>query len=276
MTSKDQTSDAALSEREKWQMECAFRERELQRAEAEIKIKADELELRRNEQQQSRWRNPVLIAVGAAIVAAFGNGIVAWTNGASQRDLEERKAEQTRILEMIKTGDQKAAVSNLRFLVEAGLVSDDRRRAQLERYLNKHRDAGPVLPAANAAIPQRPMDALRIEIFHCASLGEEAQRQANDALGLESSLGGDWSATSLSRQVNEQVAYRVRRNEIRFNQDEQAAATAIQQALLGIGLQFELVPTGNYTRQYLSVFLCEGAPEIPPDETPTDFGNTAD
>lgn len=53
-------------DREKWRIEKGFRERELV-------IKEAELELRRNEQAGSGWRNPLVVAILAATVAAAGN-----------------------------------------------------------------------------------------------------------------------------------------------------------------------------------------------------------
>jgi hypothetical protein len=141
--------DGGPSEYEKWEKECAFRERQLALAEQESALKAAEAELRQREHQQSRWRNPLLIAIGAAAIAAFGNIYVAVTNGKQGRDLEDRKSEQTRILEMIKTGNPDSAANNLRFLLEAGLITDPDRKQALEGYLASRRQgSGVSLPSA--------------------------------------------------------------------------------------------------------------------------------
>ena len=91
-------SDGAVepvSDREKWESEKASRERELA-------IKEAELELRREEQAGSGWRNPPVVAILAATAAAAGNAVVAIVNGHLQRDLESEKSEQTRILGEVK------------------------------------------------------------------------------------------------------------------------------------------------------------------------------
>ena len=131
-------------EREKWRAEYALRERE-------IKVKE-------REASRSRWSSPLVLAVLAAAIAALGNGAAIWLTGRSQHDLETTKAEQTRvleegkaeaarILEMIKTGDPEKAADNLKFLVDAGLISDADRRKNIQNFL-AHRPAGkgPALP----------------------------------------------------------------------------------------------------------------------------------
>jgi hypothetical protein len=142
-------------EREKWHAEQGLRERAQANADAE-------LELRRLEQRQSRWRSPLEVAIFAAAVAAAGNAVVALVNGRLERDLELRKAqdeqllegtkaEATRILEMIKTGDPEAAAVNLTFLVDSGLIDDAARVAKLKEYLaNRGTGQGVALPAQNA------------------------------------------------------------------------------------------------------------------------------
>ena len=149
MSADGPSRDDGPSEYEKWERECAFRERELALAEQESALKVAEADLRKREHQQSRWRNPLLIAIGAAAIAAFGNIYVAVTNGKQGRDLEDRKSEQTRILEMIKTGNPDSAANNLRFLLEAGLITDPDRKQALERYLaGRRQGSGVSLPSA--------------------------------------------------------------------------------------------------------------------------------
>jgi hypothetical protein len=110
---------------EKWEAERTFREREISIKEREQAIKEAELTLKKEEHAISQWRNPLVVAIFAAAVAASGNAVVAFTNGAFQRQLESQKSEQARILEMIKTGDADKAAENLRFLLDAGLRASE-------------------------------------------------------------------------------------------------------------------------------------------------------
>ncbi|MDC8016247.1 hypothetical protein [Tahibacter soli] len=93
----------------------------------------------------------------AAALAAGGNAVVAFVNGASQRDLEKSKQEAERILEMIKTGGgenaAKRADVNLRFLLESGLIADPVLGAKLSAYLDKTpKGSGPLLPSASTRL----------------------------------------------------------------------------------------------------------------------------
>jgi hypothetical protein len=133
-------------EREKWRGEYELRKREI--------------EIKERDASRSRWSSPLVLAVLAAATAALGNAAAIWLNGIEQRDLEttkteqarileESKAEAARILEVIKTGNNsdKAAV-NLKFLVDAGLISDPDRRKNIEKFLvNRATGEGPALPS---------------------------------------------------------------------------------------------------------------------------------
>ncbi|MFI8615976.1 hypothetical protein ACIGHN_10755 [Acidovorax sp. NPDC077693] len=126
---------------EKWQFEKAAREREL-------RIQEGELDLKRAEHTAAQWRNPLVVGVFAAAMAAGGNALVSYTNANSQRELEFQRAEQARILEMIKTGDPDKAAENLRFLVSAGLVADASLKKSMTEFLaNRKPGSGPTLPS---------------------------------------------------------------------------------------------------------------------------------
>jgi hypothetical protein len=157
MDEKGPSSDKSIEharlafEREKWRDEFSLRGREL--------------ETKRLDQGRGRWTNPLVIAVFAAAVAALGNAGVAWLTAYEQRQADATKAEQTlaaneskaeadRILESIKTNnDPEKAATNLRFLVETGLIKT---KGPLESYLQKRKKGeGPTLPAAGAASQRR-------------------------------------------------------------------------------------------------------------------------
>jgi hypothetical protein len=136
---------APISEREKWESDRSLREKELA-------IREGELDLKRQDQTGSGWRNPLVVAILAATAAAAGNAIVAVVNARLQRDLESQRSEQTRILEMIKTGDEDKAADNLDFLLKTGLIDDALRAARIQKYLAERIPGkGPSLPAASGA-----------------------------------------------------------------------------------------------------------------------------
>ncbi|MGO4127937.1 M15 family metallopeptidase [Inquilinus sp. YAF38] len=139
-------------EREKWEAEHRLREREVALQERDLAAREQEAA---SKSRQAAWTNPLVIAVLAAALAAAGNATVALINGSLQLRLEETKAEAARILEVIKTGDPDKAAENLDFLLKAGLIADEARRADLERFLNQRQPGqGPSIPAQTADAPR--------------------------------------------------------------------------------------------------------------------------
>lgn len=149
-------------EREKWRDEMSLRTRDLNLREREQAAKEAEPQSKRHEPSAAPWyTNPLVLAILAAAVAAFGNAGVATVNGVMQRKLETAKreaelaleatkAESTRILEVIKTGDTEKAAKNLQFLVDTGLVAGAERAGRLRDYLEKRTPgSGPSLPASS-------------------------------------------------------------------------------------------------------------------------------
>lgn len=97
----------APDEREKWEVEKAFKERDFVLKERDQYFREEELDIKKKEQAASGWKNPLVVAIMAASVAALGNALITLTNAKLQRELEDQKSEQARILEMIKTGDRR-------------------------------------------------------------------------------------------------------------------------------------------------------------------------
>jgi Trypsin-like peptidase domain len=201
-------------EREKWKAEHDIRLREIALLERETAVKeADqalrreelamkraELALKEKEQQASTWRSPLVVAILAAAVAAAGNAVIALVNGNAQVGLEERKAEQTRILEMIKTSDPEKATNNLKFLLESGLIADASRAARLREYLSKRPAAsGPVLPAPAGGPPPREIN--RSRPIETLPHGSEAERASN-AVGRLASAGNEGFCTAFLVAAN--------------------------------------------------------------------------
>jgi hypothetical protein len=112
----------------------------------------------------------VATAIYAAAVAGFLNILAAVYNQRAQRRLERDKAdaadqlerektEATRILEMIKTGgDLRAAENNPQFLVQTGLISENKWGAKIVEFVKNHN--APVLPASNGPYRIEATDAL--------------------------------------------------------------------------------------------------------------------
>ena len=183
LSAADGAAARPVSEREKFEAEQTFRDRQQALAEGDQALRRMDLALRRENERQSRWTNPLVLAIIAAAIAALGNALVALLNGIQQRRLEceraeagrtlerdkaenllklerdkakaqiqldERKAESDRILEVIKTGETETAAANLQFLLSAGLVSRTGLGERLTAFLaTRQPGTGPALPAAD-------------------------------------------------------------------------------------------------------------------------------
>jgi hypothetical protein len=124
------SSPPTITEREKFDTEKAFREREIALREAEQKLKERELD-----EKGSRWTSPLVVAILAAAIAGGSNAIVAYMNDAAQRDAIKSKAEGDRLLEAIKGEDDKVRASKLEFLNKLGLVFDRELSTKIDLYI---------------------------------------------------------------------------------------------------------------------------------------------
>lgn len=157
----DNSNEGALTvtpnEADRWRFDCAYRERELA-------LREEELKLRRNEQLLARWWNPLFVAILAATIAAGVNVYATLTNASQQRDLMTRTAESARILEMLRAPSTEKATENLKFLLDAGLVTEPTTAKNLREFLSKQqkRGEGPLLSTSGwgttIADPSSPVD----------------------------------------------------------------------------------------------------------------------
>ena len=84
----------------------------------------------------------------AEVAAALGNAGVALINSTKQlqleasrarinEELERSKSEAARILEVVKTNDPDKAATNLKFLIDTGLIADADVKKHIQAYLEK-------------------------------------------------------------------------------------------------------------------------------------------
>jgi hypothetical protein len=163
-------------EREQWLADLEIRRREIAIRERDQANRDAELTLKELEHRAAAWRNPLTVAIFAAAVAAACNAVVALVNGSLQRDLDEKrqsseialersKAESTRILEMIKTGDRDQAAGNLEFLLQSGLIADKQLSARLDNYLRTRKPgSGPSLPSPSGIEKSDPFSSEEKEV----------------------------------------------------------------------------------------------------------------
>lgn len=186
---QEPSSKSTLDER-KWAADCTFREKELLLKEREQAAKDAEIELREKEHAVSRWTNPLVVGVWVAAVAAGGNAVVAYSNGASERELESERSEHARILEMIKTGSPDKAAENLQFLIDAGLLEDKNVHDKVVAFLaNRKTGSGPALPSTSQGAPDVAFAIIGLRQAVYQHL-KDLQTQLQDALGVLASQHG--------------------------------------------------------------------------------------
>jgi len=173
----------------------------------EYQLKIRELDLKQKEQQRSNWSNPLVVAILAAAVAGLSNAFVAMINGRLQRQIEESKAAESlrieesrseagRILEMIKTGEPDKAAGNLKFLIDTGLINNEERVAQIQRYLSTRQPGtGPFLPAADGRYTFEQSEGLT------KPLAETLEKSLNDFIAYLDRLGLKREAEKVSIKV---------------------------------------------------------------------------
>ncbi|HVI28094.1 hypothetical protein [Hansschlegelia sp.] len=107
-------------------------------------------------QTPSKWSSPIIVTlISVSLSAGLGlgsNAWVSWINASAQADLERSKAEATRILEVIKTGDPDKAAANLRFLIDTGLIPSSEK---LSQYMKSRKEGeGASLPVSTSSPPK--------------------------------------------------------------------------------------------------------------------------
>jgi hypothetical protein len=130
---------------------------QLEIAKADLRLK--ELEIRyRPGPWKALFTNPILIGAFATAYVAFASAFFSFVNSRAQRELdlatresaerlEEFKLESSLILEMVKTTDPDRAATNLKFLLDLGLIRNPEAVARLRAFLlNRSPGEGPPLP----------------------------------------------------------------------------------------------------------------------------------
>jgi hypothetical protein len=136
---------------EKLNAEKEFRREEIELRKADQRRLDDELAFKKVEAKRSRWWSPLVIAILGAALAAVGNAVVAWVNGRDQQAIEAQKAESERILAAIRTNNPDAAATNLKFLIDAGLITQA--QDKISSYLKGRTPGqGPALPSSVQAL----------------------------------------------------------------------------------------------------------------------------
>lgn len=132
-------------ERSRACLDARFRRQEFSLRRRESDLKAREILLKEAEHNRARWQNPMTVAIAVAALGLIGNSVVTVLNGVASRKVEAQKAQDARVLEMIKVGIGDQANKNLRMLLKSGLYDDA--DGKLAAYLDS------VQPGDEAVLP---------------------------------------------------------------------------------------------------------------------------
>lgn len=91
------------------------------------------------------YLNPIVVSIVSALL---GGVLVAFINGQTNIKLEEKKLQTQLIVQAVKTGDKKQATNNLKFLVAAGLLSDQ--SGKIKELIDAQGGSSFVLPASES------------------------------------------------------------------------------------------------------------------------------
>ncbi len=96
---------------------------EIDRQDAEIALRREELKTKLESDRRSIWfSSPLIIAVLSAIFGLLGTGVGAALQGYWNTELERQKFESSLIQNALETDDKDEAAKNLLFLVKAGII----------------------------------------------------------------------------------------------------------------------------------------------------------
>jgi hypothetical protein len=96
------------------------------RVEQEVRLKRDELELKRKELAKHLWSSPLVLAVIGLIATILGNTVQNYFQNSSAKELEQRRFEAELVRKAIDTTDQGEAAARLKLYFDLGLIKDDK------------------------------------------------------------------------------------------------------------------------------------------------------
>jgi tetratricopeptide (TPR) repeat protein len=125
---------------------------------------------------------PVITALLSGVI---GGVLVALIQGSSNLHLEKAKLESGLILSAVETGDEKQAISNLSFLLEAGLISDDEGR--IAALIPSETSPSLVLPSGSVSkavdLARQGNFAAAIQEYQAAALKHPEDAEIQNLLG---------------------------------------------------------------------------------------------
>lgn len=167
---------------------------------ADIRLREMELQLKR-EELQSRIaaqgdRSPILVPVWVAVLGLVGGLALTILQGFFNGQLEKDKAKSALILKAIETGNVKDSATNLRFLIETGLLEDP--SGKITALLNKPEDV-PKLPAPSGSHSSESILPNAVEVTGTDKVELLCQDPTNPAAAVQLGIDRDQLSASQGR-----------------------------------------------------------------------------
>lgn len=105
---------------------------------------------------EHRWNSPIVLSIVAAAVAGFLNVGATVVKGFSDNSIEQRRSDNSLILEMIRGPSPEQSAENLKFIVDAGLISKKETKKALAEALGSSSLPGIVFLPYGMQLPHAP------------------------------------------------------------------------------------------------------------------------
>jgi hypothetical protein len=131
MTTGDQPHGSPTSE---FDLDQARFELEKWRVEEDVKLKRDELEVKRKETSKSVWSSPLLLGIVALFATVLASIVQNSCQTYANRELERQKFESTEVQKALETDDTLVAQRRLGRLLDLGLITDEKLRGSIANW----------------------------------------------------------------------------------------------------------------------------------------------
>lgn len=163
----------------------------------ELRVQLLELELARQRSPKTKehfWTSPAILAIlGAVCTASFG--LVANKNQLdASRQLERDKLESSLILKAVDSSDPAQRISALKFLVKAGLISDNNGTIEKLTVDDVPQIKNPVVQSGSASAPVSITDLVdqvnaTIKDIRISAVEKLIKTHSTNAIAVEAALG---------------------------------------------------------------------------------------
>jgi hypothetical protein len=159
----------------------------------ERELKAEELRVRRMEAERALrdakkpwWRqpDPLLVGILAGALTLIGNIVSENLKSQHELEVERTKARYSLVLQAMATADRVAAVNNIDFFIQSGLLEDEDHKIR-----NAAAKLRPVLPAAGGASPVTEASTTALALAKSYGMSQE----------LDGSASSSWAAALIQR-----------------------------------------------------------------------------